>query len=104
MIVNIFILSLVYICLVEFSFEVSIIKQNILTPLEPSEPYTHDVSFDEDDEDLYKLFWKNINTDEILFEIHCRTIGWVGLGFSPNGNMEGSIINRLKLNYQYKLF
>jgi len=47
-----------------------------LKPLEPSESYTHTVSMDEDDEDLYKLFWKILDKDEIQFEIHCKTTGW----------------------------
>jgi hypothetical protein len=69
----------------------SINEFKALKPLEPSEPYTHSINMDEDDESLYKLFWKILNNDEIQFEIHCRTTGWVGLGFSPNGNMEGKI-------------
>jgi hypothetical protein len=64
-------------------------EQKSLKPLEPSEAYTHSVNMDDDDKDLYKLFWKILDNDEIQFEIHCRTTGWVGLGFSPNGNMEG---------------
>ena len=64
-------------------------EQKTLKPLEASEAYTHSISMDDNDKDLYKLFWKILNNDEIQFEIHCRTTGWVGLGFSPNGSMEG---------------
>ena len=62
-----------------------------LSPLKPSEPYTHTASIDEDDLDLYRLYWKPTN-ETIQFEIHCRTTGWVGLGFSQNGDMAGSDI------------
>ena len=45
----------------------------------------------DDDPTQYVIFWKLINdNDEIQFEVHCRTTGWVGLGFSPNGGMAGS--------------
>ena len=61
-----------------------------LSPLTPSESYTHSIQADEDDDKLYKLYWKLINNDnEILFELHCKTTGWVGFGLSPNGNMMG---------------
>jgi hypothetical protein len=79
----------------------SINEFKALKPLEPSEPYTHSINMDEDDKSLYKLFWKILNNDEIQFEIHCRTTGWVGLGFSPNGNMEGKITT---LNFKYLKF
>lgn len=62
-------------------------------PLEPSESYTHSAIVDEDDEGLYKVFWKFDNTlEEIQFEVHCRTTGWVGIGLSPNGGMPGADI------------
>ena len=64
-----------------------------LKPLEPSEDdYTHSLEVDEDNPEQYQLFWKIINEDEIQFEIHCKTTGWVGLGLSPNGGMAGSDI------------
>lgn len=62
-----------------------------LQPLVPSEDYTHSAIIDEVDKDLYRLFWK-FNNDEIQFEVHCRTVGWVGLGLSPNGAMTGADI------------
>jgi hypothetical protein len=64
-----------------------------LTPLKPSESYTHSSIIDEDDPELYKIYWKQIeNNTAIQFELHCRTTGWVGIGLSPNGDMAGSDI------------
>ena len=34
----------------------------------------------------YILFWK-VNATHITFEVHVRTLGYVGFGLSPNGNM-----------------
>ena len=63
-------------------------KKNELKPLVPSEVYKHTTVLDEDNKDQYVLFW-NYDDDEIQFEIHCNTTGWVGLGISPNGGMKG---------------
>lgn len=64
-----------------------------LKPLAPSEDdYTHSLEADEDKPDQYQLFWKIINDDEIQFEVHCKSTGWVGLGLSTNGGMAGSDI------------
>ena len=61
-----------------------------LAPLSPSESYTHTLDADDDDAKLYRVYWKLINNDkEILFELHCKTTGWVGFGLSPNGAMMG---------------
>ena len=40
------------------------------------------------------MFWKLLDTDEIQFEIHVKTIGWVGFGISKNRHnaMEGADI------------
>ena len=63
-----------------------------LTPLKPSESYTHEISVDEDDDGLYQIFWKVVS-NEIYFEVHCRTTGWVGFGLSPSkGSMKGADI------------
>lgn len=60
----------------------------------PSETYTHSTFGDDDNDDLYKLYWKVIgkDLDEIQFEVHCKTTGWVGLGISPNGDMQGDLV------------
>lgn len=60
-----------------------------LKPLQPSEDYTHSTVADEDSPDLFVMYWKILNDQEIQFEIHCKTTGWVSLGISPNGGMEG---------------
>lgn len=61
------------------------------TPLKPSEPYTNRqiVTLDPS---LFQIFWKRIGTDQIQFELHCRTLGWVGFGVSPDGTMRGADI------------
>ncbi|RNA32042.1 DBH-like monooxygenase 2 -like protein [Brachionus plicatilis] len=38
---------------------------------------------------VYNLYW-NYTDSEITFEVHCKTSGWVGFGFSPNGGMDKS--------------
>lgn len=43
----------------------------------------------------YMVYWKvsGLTQDsEITFEIHARTLGWIGFGISPNGGMPGSDI------------
>ena len=64
-----------------------------LKPLVPSESYTHSLEVDEDDPNLYRLFWKLVDNEKSLqFELHCKTSGWVGFGLSPNGDMTGADI------------
>ena len=75
-----------------------------LKPLIPSEDdYTHNIFVDEDNPDQYILLWKIINENEIQFEVHVKTNGWMGLGFSPNGGMPGSdiVIGWVKDNKAY---
>ena len=57
--------------------------------IEPSETYTHKLVIEEDAPDIYQLFWKT-DEEEITFEVHCKTNGWVGVGISPNGGMPGN--------------
>jgi hypothetical protein len=48
------------------------------------------------DDNSYVVFWSttgNANktsTDRIIFEVHARTHGWIGMGFSANGAMTGA--------------
>jgi hypothetical protein len=75
-----------------------------LKPLVPSEDdYTHNIAADDNDPNQYFLLWKIINEEEIQFEAHVRTNGWVGLGISPNGGMGGSdiVIGWVKDNKAY---
>lgn len=65
------------------------ISTKLTNPLIPSESYTHKLDVDQDQIGLYTLFWKLVDNGEILFEVHCNTSGWVGLGISLNGGMQG---------------
>ncbi|XP_070572311.1 DBH-like monooxygenase protein 1 homolog [Ptychodera flava] len=56
-------------------------------PVPTSQDYTHNVIVD--GHDNFHVFWKFDNTT-ITFEMHVRTTGWVGFGFSPDGGMPGS--------------
>nr|XP_039264402.1 DBH-like monooxygenase protein 1 [Styela clava] len=38
-----------------------------------------------------KLYWK-ANKDTITMEVHGKTTGWIGIGFSPHGGMNGADI------------
>lgn len=60
-----------------------------LSALEASEDYTHKLIVNDDDPNQYQLFWKLLSNDEIQFEIHCKTTGWVSMGISTNGGMAG---------------
>jgi hypothetical protein len=41
------------------------------------------------DKGNYRLYW-NYNDTDFVGEVHVRTHGWVGFGFSPNGGMTGA--------------
>jgi hypothetical protein len=60
-------------------------KINIEAP-NPSEHYPR---YTELNEINYYLFWA-FNKERITFEVHVRTHGWFGLGFSGNGGMNGA--------------
>lgn len=49
--------------------------------------WDHAVDLNED----FRILWTIINQD-ITFEIQARTLGYVGFGFSPDGNLAGSDI------------
>ena len=57
----------------------------VITP--SSTDFTHSTELLENED--YHLFWKYDDTT-ITFEIHARTLGWVGFGLSLNGGMTGS--------------
>ena len=61
-----------------------------LKPLTASEEYTRSSVIDEDMPDQFVVFWKPLDNDEIQFEVHCKTTGWVGFGLSLNGGMRGA--------------
>ncbi|XP_064600938.1 DBH-like monooxygenase protein 1 [Liolophura sinensis] len=52
-----------------------------------SDSFPHHVVLDP--EEKFHLFW-NFDHHEIIFEVQVMTLGYVGLGFSPNGDMTGS--------------
>ncbi|XP_068142933.1 LOW QUALITY PROTEIN: MOXD1 homolog 2 [Drosophila tropicalis] len=47
--------------------------------------WDHSIDLNED----FRILWQIINQD-ITFEIQARTLGYVGFGFSPDGNLAGS--------------
>ncbi|XP_077997624.1 DBH-like monooxygenase protein 1 homolog [Glandiceps talaboti] len=57
------------------------------TPVPSLDDFTHNTVLDGNE--AYHLYWK-FDDKKIIFEVHVRTTGWVGLGFSPNGGMPGS--------------
>lgn len=83
-----------FVILTLFSFIIGTLSTpKTIVPLHPTEKYTHSAIIDDTKPDNYKVYWKILNeTDEIQFEIHCKTTGWVGLGISPNGGMKGADI------------
>lgn len=44
-----------------------------------------------DEEGNYELYWK-FDDSTITFEVQVKTLGWIGFGISPNGDMTGSDI------------
>ncbi|XP_070572376.1 DBH-like monooxygenase protein 1 homolog [Ptychodera flava] len=57
------------------------------SPVPTLQDYTHNVVLDGNED--YHMYWK-FDDEKITFEVHVRTTGWVGFGFSPNGGMPGS--------------
>lgn len=51
--------------------------------------WTHSITLDDDG--LVTLRWQPRH-QEILFRVEARTLGYVGVGFSPNGGMDGADI------------
>lgn len=62
-------------------------------PLKSAENYTRQLQLKDNGD--YVVYWKVSgfsDSDEIIFEIHARTLGWIGFGLSPNGGMPGADI------------
>ncbi|XP_068222671.1 MOXD1 homolog 1-like [Palaemon carinicauda] len=57
-----------------------------MAPLSPME-MTHEISMDQMGK--YTLRWTP-GEDDIIFEVHVATKGYIGIGFSTNGGMKGS--------------
>ena len=66
-------------------------QKSIIAPLIPSENYIKYVQVDEDQPNVFVVYWR-IQNDTIIFELHCKNTGWVGIGFSPSGGMRGADI------------
>jgi hypothetical protein len=69
--------------------------KNTFSPLKPSENYginENIVYRDDSNNTVYMFFWKLLSDDEILFEVHAKTLGWVGFGISMSGGMRGADI------------
>jgi hypothetical protein len=57
-------------------------------PLTASENYSKELAVSGTQ---YKMFWKTLSGSEIQFEIHVRATGWIALGLSRSGGMNGII-------------
>ena len=57
-----------------------------------------------DSNDLYKLYWTNLENDMIEFGIEVKATGWISLGISPNGQMPNSDIMFGWVNDNGKVF
>ena len=64
-----------------------LISLGLLWPVLVQAKYEYYKALDPDKK--YHLFWTPTE-DKIIMEIQVETLGWVGLGFSPNGGMTGS--------------
>jgi len=64
----------------------------ILSPLTPSESYTNTLNVNDQFALNYVMYWKLLSGGEIQFEVHCKTTGWVGIGWSTGGGMIGADI------------
>lgn len=67
---------------VDFSVSNVVCKEHVIpntqfVPLKPSESYTHYDYADDDNREVFKVFWKILRNDEIQFEIHCKTTGGI---------------------------
>ena len=63
-------------------FVITIDNSNtISSPLVPFTTYNYSISLQANASDL----WWNVNevTQEIIFELHMKTTGWIALGISP---------------------
>lgn len=60
------------------------------SPISPRSNYSHEVVLRANVADL----WWTVNetSQEITFELHVKTTGWIALGISPAGGMTGADI------------
>ncbi|CAF4944392.1 unnamed protein product, partial [Rotaria socialis] len=62
----------------------------ISSPIQPFTTYKYSIELQPDIADL----WWTVDSDanEITFELHMKTTGWIALGISPGGGMKGADI------------
>ena len=74
-------------CLILFIVRTS---YQISSPISPKLNYSHSVALRSNVADL----WWTVNetSQEITFELHMNTTGWIALGISPSGGMAGADI------------
>ena len=82
--------------------------QDVLGHYDLSQEYHFSSALAGDD---YLLYWTvNLPFQEIRFAVNVSTIGWVGFGLSPNGQMPGSDVvigwvdNSSKVIFNVSLF
>ncbi|CAF1166007.1 unnamed protein product [Adineta steineri] len=62
----------------------------ISSPIQPFTAYRYSTELEPDIADLW---WTvDIDANEITFELHMKTTGWIALGISPGGGMKGADI------------
>jgi hypothetical protein len=60
------------------------------SPISPRSNYSH--SFELKTNVAYLWWTVNETSQEIIFELHVNTTGWIALGISPSGGMTGADI------------
>ncbi|CAF3680038.1 unnamed protein product [Rotaria sp. Silwood1] len=65
-------------------------SNGISSPVQLFTTYKHSIELQENVADL----WWTVDSDaqEIIFELHVKTTGWIALGISPAGGMIGADI------------
>ena len=71
-------------CLLE-NYDLTLADATPLAAADETLSWDHAVDLNED----FRILWKIVNQD-ITFEIQAHTLGYVGFGFSPDGNIAGS--------------
>ncbi|CAF5168345.1 unnamed protein product, partial [Rotaria sp. Silwood1] len=62
----------------------------ISSPIQPFTTYKHSTTLQQDIADLW---WTVDDAEqEIMFELHIKSTGWIALGISPAGGMKGADI------------
>lgn len=62
----------------------------IASPIKPFTIYDHAIQLEAN---VVELWWKVNNTaQEITFELHVKTVGWIALGISPGRKSNSSLL------------